>query len=165
MISVMATDAVQQQRGIAQAWKWICLAHATRCLGDRSYTFFLPLFFSSRCKTSALRPTATMTIIQNLAVALLSTKIAKMYSSRQAKGKSLDMFVKATLLENLAVALGALMIYAAFSKKTSDGDGTDVALLVCSSPLFSSRFRYALVFAAIDAVSNQSLYIIHPRFN
>mmetsp|Transcript_26579 Transcript_26579/g.40338 ORF Transcript_26579/g.40338 Transcript_26579/m.40338 type:complete len:499 (+) Transcript_26579:4-1500(+) len=160
----MTTDAVQKQRGdVAQAWKWICIAHATRCLGDRSYTFFLPLFFSSQCKTtSALRPTATVTIVQNLAVALLSTKIAKIYSHnnnnnnnrREAKqGKScLDMFVKATVLENFAVALGALIIYVAFSKETT--------LLVCSNPLSSSRFRYALIFAAIDAVFSSFLYMI-----
>lgn len=152
----MAIGAMQQ-RGNDQAWKWICLAHATRCLGDRSYTFFLPLFLSSQCTTSALRPTATMTIIQNLAVALLSTKVAKLYSRQRARGASVDMFVKATLLENLAVALGALMIYLAFLMDASDvdgdGDGADAAFLVCSSPLSSSRFRYALFFAAIDAVS------------
>jgi len=145
------------------AWMWICLAHTARCLADRSYSFFLPLFFSSQCTSSALRPTATVTIVQNLAVALLSTTVAKLYD-KSGKG-GFEVFTKATLLENLAVAAGGSIIYSTFQGEKSNLD-TNGGMSVCDSPLSDKAFVFYLCFSAIDAVSNEGVrfqFTFHER--
>jgi len=139
------------------AWMWICLAHTARCLADRSYSFFLPLFFSSQCTSSALRPTATVTIVQNLAVALLSTTVAKLYD-KSGKG-GFEVFTKATLLENLAVAAGGSIIYSTFQGEKSNLD-TNGGMSVCDSPLSDKAFVFYLCFSAIDAIFSSFLSLI-----
>lgn len=148
---------MQRDQRAASAWKWICLAHTTRCLADRSYSFFLPLFFSSQCSKSALRPTAIVTIVQNIAVALLSTTIAKIYT--RSKNVGLDIFIKATVLENLAVAVGGAIIYSTFTEEIS-AIGANAAMTVCDTPLSNNAFILFLFFSGIDAIFSSFLSMI-----
>ena len=82
---------VEKNKDKRSCWTYICIAHSIRCLSDRSFSFFLPLYLSkqqcharsgsginSRSRAS-LRPTAALTFAQNLSVVLLSTTVAKLF--------------------------------------------------------------------------------------
>lgn len=145
-----------------KAWQYICIAHLTRCLADRSFSFFLPLYLSKQCSNSTLRPTAAFALVQNLAVTLLSTTVAKRYKDVVKKKKGSSAFIIATILENVAVALVGIFIYVYLNNNDNNNDGKSEymsSLLQrnredhCDNPLSSNYFRLALLCGSIDAVS------------
>lgn len=159
-----------------KAWNYICAAHLIRCLGDRSFSFFLPLYLSKQCQTSSLRPTAALTIVQNLSVALFSTSVANLYKKKlrgrgngenKSKKKIRDVgisfasdpFSTATILENGAVALTAVFLYMFLQQnsgmRTYDERGESSTQNYCDNPLSSSYFCIALVCGCIDVVSER----------
>ena len=134
-----AFDIQMMNQKTQVAWNSICIAHLARCVCDRSYSFFLPLYISKFCSGS-FRPTAALSIVQNITVALLSTSVANVY-----KSSGPNAFLIATAIENAAVATGGMFI--AMYVQQSDIDDK------CSNPLSSNYFKAALILGAIDAVS------------
>ena len=135
------------------AWKSICIAHLTRCVCDRSYSFFLPLYISKFCHGS-FRPTAALSIVQNITVALLSTSVANVYKS--SSGSSKSAFVISTAIENVAVALGGIFISLFVGQVGIDDK--------CNNPLSSHYFKFSLILGAIDAVSFELMFL-EPIFH
>ena len=82
-------------------WRLICFAHGVRCLGDRTWDFFLPMFLAQACPNS-LRASASVCLLQNLGVVFCSTMAARAYRQHP---NQLSAFIKTTVLENLAVVL------------------------------------------------------------
>ncbi len=138
-----------------EAWTYICIAHLMRCLGDRSFSFFVPLYLSRQCTSSALRPTAALSFVQNLAVVLLSTSAAKIYKRVSvSSSSSSSSFLYATILENTAVVfMGAFLHSFLQQSETSSSTAVDSSFSSCDDPLSSPSFRLALACGAVDAVS------------
>ena len=131
------------------AWKSICVSYAVRCIADRSWSFFLPLYLSRGCGSS-LRPTAALSLTQNLAVATLSTGAADLYQSMQAERNNLDAFLRVTIIENVAVVLGGLLLVSFAAEASTDQD-------LCGTPLRSHVYLLALVCGSIDAICSSLL--------
>ena len=170
-----------------KAWQYICIAHCTRCICDRSFSFFLPLYLSKQCShKSTLRPTAALTFVQNLSVVLLSTSVAKIYRKKLAAGAwdgrsreksdgggeissvrgeeaAAKTFYIAIAMENTAVALLGFFMYAFFNHAPHDngndyGDGVNLLQHgYCEHPFSSHYFCIAVLCGCIDAVSIMSL--------
>lgn len=141
---------MRNNRKVSSAWRYICTAHAVRCLADRSWKFFIPLYLSRMCLSSSLRPTAAISIAQSLAVATLSTTVANRYRRHH---NLTEAFVWATLLENLAVALGGICICYFI---TDDSLGANR----CHEPFKSNYFILALLCGAVDAVFSSLLSMV-----
>lgn len=145
-------DMAVKEASRRRAWRSVCAAHAVRCVADRSWSFFLPLYLSRGCKGS-LRPTAAFSLTQNLAVAMLSAAAADLYQSIQRSNGGLSAFVRATILENCAVVLGGLLLVAFATQTNQSAD-------LCSGPLQSGIYVMALLCGATDAVCSSLLSTI-----
>lgn len=143
---------------VSTAWRYVCVSYAVRCVADRSWSFFLPLYLSRGGCGSSLRPTAALSLTQNLAVAAVSTAAANAYQrhcqshkgGQSTVNRPLQAFVRATLLENAAVVCGGLLLvlFAGAANQSPE---------LCSSPLQSNVYLLALLCGSIDAICSSLL--------
>mmetsp|Transcript_23076 Transcript_23076/g.35614 ORF Transcript_23076/g.35614 Transcript_23076/m.35614 type:complete len:568 (-) Transcript_23076:1097-2800(-) len=136
-----------------KSWHCLCVAHFWRCLSDRSWSFFLPLYLSKHC--GSIKPTSVVTFVQNLSIVLGGTQVANLF--RRQKSVSLA-FTVGTIVENSAVALGgALICYVVASSAGQSNNHNFDHGDFCQQPLHSIPFIIGLVCMAIDAVCSSFL--------
>lgn len=134
----------------SKAWVSICVAHAVRCLTDRSWNFFLPLYLSKPCGNS-LRSIAAVELAQGIAITTLSTTAATAY--RSSSRPPIASFTRAVTTENVAIVLTCI------SLSMFAGNAQDASSL-CEFPLRSPLFWLAILFACIGSLCSSILTTI-----
>mmetsp|Transcript_7807 Transcript_7807/g.11215 ORF Transcript_7807/g.11215 Transcript_7807/m.11215 type:complete len:620 (+) Transcript_7807:55-1914(+) len=158
--SITAKTATTKQQQRIKSWHCLCIAHFWRCLSDRSWSFFLPLYLSKHCQS--IKPTSIVTFVQNLSIVLGGTHIASYYSNAKQKSSKSSyryFFTIGIIVENVCVALGGALVYYVVSREVQRGNpqtslhGDDF----CQQPLHSIPFNIGLICMAIDSIFSSFL--------
>lgn len=111
--------------------------------------YFLPLYISSECHS--VRPTAAISMAQDVAVAVLVTTAAQFYQRHNHH----HAFVWAAVSENTAVVCGGVFLILFVLRQQDESSPSSASL--CHAPMHSPLFHSALMLGCIDAICSSLL--------
>eukprot|EP00040_Diaphanoeca_grandis_P018013 m.94749 g.94749 ORF g.94749 m.94749 type:complete len:465 (+) comp26752_c0_seq4:174-1568(+) len=120
--------------------RWLCFIHGLRCFGDRSWSFFLPVFLSLQ-SNSSIETTAILKFCQTVAVILFSASASRTFEFETHKNAATRLL----FFENISVVLGGAI------------------LLTIDAGKYHPLFWIGMFFMSVDAVCSSVLSVVTEK--